>query len=237
MWSITLVVYDSQCLGFKSQIFYTPVCTETLLSSGSHWFLSLHLYGISSFLPAQHVIWGRKFSFTHSNQFCLDELPGMAGACLSTCLLQHIATACRHPLKKAFSVIKIMSESRPSQSNNGQTGLDDYRALTVSLLGEAAACVEGVQEKGQEIKEITNLQLPEKTIHIAISSVLSLFFFYSVWSWKHILLPFILKGPKNIQYTRPYVRARCARWVWLIHILNSLSLHRSHILLSRQTGR
>lgn len=41
---------------------------------------------------------------------------------------------CRHHLKKAFSVIKNMSESEPNQSNNSQTSRYDYRALTVSLI-------------------------------------------------------------------------------------------------------
>lgn len=44
-----------------------------------------------------------------------------------------------HPGQKAFSVIKNISDSRPGQSNNGQTSQRDYRALTVSLLGRRYA--------------------------------------------------------------------------------------------------
>lgn len=116
---------------------------------------SLRLYTITPFLPAQHVIGDHKFSFTHSNQFCLADLPCLGRARLSTCLLRHTAPAAYpHPQQKAFSVIKNISDSRPHQSNNSQTSQCDYRVLTVSLLGRRCVCGARVQEKGREIKEI-----------------------------------------------------------------------------------
>lgn len=114
---------------------------------------SLRLYSISPFLPAQHVIWDHKFSFTHSNQFCLAELPGLDGACLSTCLLRHTAPYSLTLCKKPFSIIKNISDSRPGQSNNGQTSRCDLQSANCVTAREVV-CMEWVLQKGQRIKEI-----------------------------------------------------------------------------------
>lgn len=118
--------------------------------------------------------------------------------------------------RKAFSVIKNISDSRPSQSNNGQTSQCDYRALTVSLLGRQYAWSEcGRKAKKSKKSFWSSIPWEDDPHHNSFYAIC-----FTAWSkmWfltlkaVSIYCPLSYKTHQKIQYMRPYVRAY---WAWL----------------------
>lgn len=103
-------------------------------------------------------------------------------------------------LQKAFSVIKNISDSRPHQSNNGQTSQCDYRALTLPLLGRLCALSECGRKAKKSKKSLWSSIPWEDDPHHNFIYAIS----FTAWSkkWFFILkaqhlLPFILQEKKR----------------------------------------